>query len=134
MLGDLISDPDTLSHVLKVVRKRGGNVLSVKSDREISSLFVDGSPVGLLPAVHSIIDSTKELKALSESDDLALIEIRGRKLDDLSKAMQRIDEKLFSEGVIVKGRFTSQSSFRILVNWERRFQAAKFAEETLERL
>ena len=84
--------------------------------------------------MHSIIDSTEELKALSGSDDLALIEIRGRKLDDLSKAMQRIDEKLFAEGVIVKGRFTSKSSFRILVNWERRFQAAKFAEETLERL
>jgi aspartate kinase len=134
VLGDLISDPDTISQILNAVIKRGGNVLSVKIDREISTLFVDGPPVELLPAVHSIIDSTEQLKVLSGSDDLALIDIRGRKLDDLSKAMQRIDEKLFSEGVFVKGRFTGQSSLRILVNWERRFQVAKFAEETLGRL
>jgi len=134
VLGDLVSDPGTMTQVLKAVGKKGGGVLSVKSDREVSTLFVDGPPVELLTAVHSVIDSTEQLKALSGSDNLALIEIKGRKLSDLSEAMQRIDESLSSEGVFVKGRFTSQSSLKILVNWERRFQASKLAEETLGRL
>ncbi|EMR73328.1 hypothetical protein MCGE09_00604, partial [Thaumarchaeota archaeon SCGC AB-539-E09] len=63
----------------------------------------------------------------------ALIEIRGRKLSDLSDAMQRIDERLSSEGVFVKGRFTGQSSLSILVNWERRFPASELAKETLSK-
>jgi aspartokinase len=134
VLGDLVSDPDIMTHVLKAVGNIGGNVLLVKSDREVSTLFVDGPPVEMLTAVHSIVDSTEQLKALSGSDDLALIEIRGRKLSDLSGAMQRIDETLSSKGVFVKGRFMSQSSLRILVNWERKFQASKLAEETLGRL
>ncbi len=134
VLGDLVSDPDTMTQVLKAVGKKSGDVLSVKGDREVSTLFVDGPPVELLTAVHSVVDSTEQLKALSGSDDLALIEIRGRKLSDLSEAMQRIDESLSSEGIFVKGRFTSQSSLKILVDWERRSQASQLAEETLRRL
>lgn len=134
VLGDLVSDPDTMTQVLKAVGKKGGDVLSVKGDREVSTLFVDGPPVELLTAVHSVVDSREQLKALSGSDDLALIEIRGRKLSDLSEAMQRIDESLSSEGIFVKGRFTSQSSLKILVDWERRSEASQLAEETLRRL
>jgi len=129
VLGDLISEPGTLTLIMRAMKAGGGAVLSVKGDREVMTLHVEGSPVDLLAGVHSVVESSEHVKAVSGSEGLALIEVKGRRLHNLAEAIRKIDEGLSSRGIPVKVSSIGPLSLTILVDWEKRFTAAKAIEE-----
>jgi aspartate kinase len=128
VLGDLLTEPGDLTLISMVVKERGGAVLSVKGDREVTTLYVEGPPVDLLAGVHSVVESSEHVRALSGSEGLALIEVKGRSLNNMAEAIRKIDEGLSLRGIHVKSSSIGPLSLTILVDWEERFTAAKAIE------
>lgn len=128
VLGDLISEPGDLTLISRAVKERGGAILSVKSDREVTTLHMEGPPVDLLAGVHSVVESSEHLRVVSGSEGLALIEVKGRRLNNIAEAIRKIDKRLSSRGIHMKGSSIGPLSLKILVDWEKRFTAAKAIE------
>ncbi len=133
LVGDALSEPEPLIHIINVVRALGCRILSMKGDGESLILYVAGSSADVLGGVHGLVKETESIKAVSASEGKALISVKGRRLDDTAKATRDINDALLRKGIKIHGRITGQSSFKVLVDWERRWEASEIIGEGLRR-
>jgi aspartate kinase len=133
ILGDVLSEPEALTAITKAVKARGGSILSLKATDRSTTIIVDGPPAEVLRELHDLVDETEIVKAISGTEDLALIRVRGRSLDDTPRAISEVNDALSQKGVNVCGLTTEQSSVELLVDWGRRREAFEILEERLRR-
>jgi aspartokinase len=98
-----------------------------------TTLIVDGPPAEVLRGLHDLVDETGIVKAISGTEDLALIRARGRTLDDTPRAICVVHDALSQKGVKVRGLTTGQASVELLVDWGIRQEASEILEERLRR-
>lgn len=131
-LGDVISKLDTLGSISKKIMEAGGKILSLMGEEMAATLYVDGDSMGVLNGVHSLVGRTDHVKALSESENLALVTVRGGDRDNPLGLIQRVVIPLASKGVEVEGVFIGHSSISVLVNWDKREESLRVVKESLE--
>jgi aspartate kinase len=133
ILGDVLSEPGALTAISKAVKARGGSILSLNATGRSTTLIVDGPPAEVLRGLHDLVDETGIVKAISGTEDLALIRARGRTLDDTPRAICVVHDALSQKGVKVRGLTTGQASVELLVDWGIRQEASEILEERLRR-
>jgi aspartate kinase len=133
ILGDVLSKPEALTAIYKAVKARGGSILSLKATGRSTTIIVDGPPAEVLRGLHDLVDETGIVKAISGTEDLALIRVRGRSMDDTPRAICEIQDALSQKGVNVRGLTAGQSSVELLVDWGSRGEASEILEERLRR-
>jgi aspartate kinase len=133
LVGDALSKPESLIHFINKVRALGGCILSMKGDGESLILYVAGSSAEVLGGVHDLVKEIEGVKAVSAVEGKALISVRGRRLDDTAKAIGEVHDALAREGIRLHGLMTGQSSFKVLVDWGRRWEASEILGEELRR-
>ena len=119
VLGDLLSSPDDLNSITKIIGEAGGQMLSIKGTESSFTLIVEGLESGI-DAVHSLVDTTSAVRALSERGELALITVRGAAYEDAYNVLSAIEELLADNGILRHGMITGQNWVQILVEWEQR--------------
>jgi aspartokinase len=133
LVGDALSEPEPLIHIIKEMRAPGGRILSMKGDIESLILHVTGSSTEILGGMHDLVKETEGVKAVSAVEGKALISVRGRRLDNTAKATGEVHDALLRKGIKIHGLITSQSSAKVLVDWERRWEASEIIGEELRR-
>jgi aspartokinase len=73
--------------------------------------------------VHSLVEETDCVKAVSGTSGEALITLVGTILDSPGKMIPKILDLLASRGIMARDINTSPSTVGILVDWERRLEA-----------
>lgn len=111
-----------LTQVSKKVEEAGGEILSLKGAGRSLTAWVDGPP-GIIGAVHSLVEETDCVKAVSGTSGEALITLVGTILDSPGKMIPKILDLLASRGIMARDINTSPSTVGILVDWERRLEA-----------
>jgi aspartate kinase len=130
LVGDIVSNPSSLTHVTEAVEAAGGRSLGLKGNGESTLLVVDGDPLETLNEAHKLVESG-EVKAVSCTEDLAYLTIKGRGLDateEVSKAMKA----LTGLGVKVPWVQVGHSWFSLLVDHDRVEEAVEIVEATLK--
>jgi len=131
VVGDVISKPEVMAQICRKIQDKGGRVLSLTAQEQAATFYVDGEPLEVLRGVHSLVEGTDHIKAVTEAEDLALTTIRGRALDDASGSLQKVISPLASRGIDIHGALIGPSSVSILVKWERRMEASQIIKESL---
>jgi hypothetical protein len=116
-----------LIQVSKKVGEAGGEGLSLKGAGRSLTAWVDGPP-GIIRAVHSLVEETDYVKAVSGTSGEALITLVGTLLDSPGKIMPKILALLTSRGIMARDINTGPSTVGILVDWERRLEALESLE------
>lgn len=111
-----------LIQVSKKVGEAGGEILSLKGAGRSLTAWVDGPP-GIIAAVHSLVEETDYIKAVSGTSGEALITLVGTILDIPGKMIPKILDLLASRGILARDINTGPSTVGILIDWERRLEA-----------
>jgi len=69
------------------------------AEERATIFYVDGNSVEILRRVHALVKATKQVKAISEFENLALITIRGRDLEVIPGLIQKLSEPLGMKGI-----------------------------------
>jgi aspartate kinase len=133
VVGEVASDPEALAGFSRLIVESGGRVLALKGMRDATTAFFTGPLKDVLNGVHPLVVSTESIKAISGSNGLALVRVRGRALDDAAAGIRIIGEALASTGVDLRDLVVGESSVDAFVDWERRFEAKKGIEESSRR-
>jgi len=131
IVGDALSDPEALARISQEIKEKGGRVLSMSAVSPATELYLDGDPASLLEGVHTLLESTADLKALSASENHALITVWGSALDGeaaVAKAIARLSKAGIDARIVLVGK----SSIYLLSNWERRGEVSRSIEEVLK--
>ncbi|RJS90540.1 aspartate kinase [Candidatus Bathyarchaeota archaeon] len=131
VVGDGLSNQRALAEMTEEIVGRGMKVLSLRADDRAVNLIIDGEPSEVLEAVHRVACSENLLKGLSALEDLALITVKGRRLEALPEAIQRIAEPLAKRGIKIYESLTIHNSVSLLIRWGRREEALRLIRETL---
>ena len=116
------SIPPLLIQVSEKVEEAGGEILSLKGAGQSLTAWVVGPP-GIIGAVHSLVEETEHVRAVSGTSGEALITLVGTILDSPGKAIPKILGLLASRGIVARDVNTGPSTAGILVDWERRLDA-----------
>jgi aspartate kinase len=116
IIGNLISDPDTIIRIHDVVKGSGGKLISSTLKDKATILYFEGDPAKTLQGVHEAVRSSKHLKALSQYEDLAMITVSGAGLETTPGLLGRITEPSAREGINIYGLLTAASSISILID------------------
>jgi aspartate kinase len=133
VVGEVASDPEALAGVSRLIVESGGRALALKGMRDATTAFFTGPLEDVLNGVHPLVVSTGSIKAISGSNGLALVRVRGRALDDVAAGIRIIGEALSSTGIVLRDLVVGESSVDAFVDWERRFEAKKVIEESFRR-
>ncbi|NQT09443.1 aspartate kinase [Candidatus Bathyarchaeota archaeon] len=133
VVGEIASDPEALAGISRLIVESGGRVMSLKGMRDSSTVFVTGALDDVLNDVHPLVVSMESIKAISGTDGLALVRIRGRALDDIAAGVYSIGKALSSTGVVMWDLVVGESSVDAFVDWEKRFEAKEVIEESFRR-
>ena len=133
VVGDVATNPGALVRVSRLIVESGGRILSLKGMRDASTVFVTGALDDVLNDVHPLVVSMESIKAISGTDGLALVRIRGRALDDTAAGVYSIGKALSSTGVVMRDLVVGESSVDAFVDWEKRFEAKEVIEESFRR-
>lgn len=131
VVGDVASQPEALTRFCREIQEKGGRVLSLTVERSAVTFCVDGGPLEVLRGVHAVVKAADPLKAVSASENLALVTVWGTGLDDAARLMGKVVGPLASRGIDVHGAMVGPSSIGILVDWEMRGEAARVIGESL---
>ena len=131
VIGDVMSNPESLARISKIIGDWGGKTLSSMCDDRASTFYVDGAPVKVLRGLHSHIKCTDDLRAVSGVENQAMIVLRGRGIDDAGGLLEKVVSHLSSVGIDTHGSMMGNSSIRLLVDWDNREKSSQLIEEEL---
>ena len=131
IVGDTLSDPEALARITRTFKEKGGRILSIFAIGTYTKLVADLDPNSFLNIVHSQIESTSDLKALSVSEGHALITVWGSALDS-EVAVATAVAQLSKAGVDAHSVLVGKSSISLLSSWEKRDEVLHSIEETLK--
>ena len=131
VIGDVMSNPESLARISKIIGDWGGKTLSSMCDDRASTFYVDGAPVKVLNGLHSHIKCTDDLRAVSGVENQVMIVLRGRGIDDAGGLLEKVVGHLSSMGIDTHGSMMGNSSIRLLVDWDNREKSSQLIEEEL---
>jgi len=132
IVGDVISNPETLTRVYRRIEDDGGRVLSLTGEDHATTLYVDGDSMKTLRGVHSLVEETDGVKAVSVSENLALTAVEGIGPGNTAGLAQKVIGTLSLRGIEIHDMFVGRSSMRIMVEWEKMEEASRSIGEVLE--
>lgn len=131
IVGNIITNPEALTRISQRISDNGGKILSLTGNELATTFYIDGPPRGVLGDVHSLVTSINDVKAVSQSEKLALTILKGRGIDNVVGLIQKVISPLSSPGIDIYGMLIDHSSIGILVNWEKREETSQFIKEAL---
>jgi aspartate kinase len=117
LVGDIVSKPSGITHITRVVEATGGRTLGLKGNGESTLLVVDGDPVEILKGAHELVESGL-LKAVSCSENLAHLTVKGRELDAIEE-VGKTKKALINRSVRVPWVQVGHSWFSLLVDHDK---------------
>jgi aspartate kinase len=129
LIGDIVSNPSSLAHLTEVVEAAGGRILGLNGNEESTLLVVDGDSLETLNGAHRLVESG-EVKAVSCTEDLAYLTVKGRGLDE-TEGVCRAKKALASIGLKVPWVQVGHSWFNLLVDHDKLEEAIKALESAL---
>ena len=117
MVGAIVSKPRSLNYVTGIVEATGGRILVLQGNDESTLLVVDGDPVETLNEAHGLVESG-DIKAVSCTDDLAYVTVKGRGLD-ATEGVSKEKRALKDAGVKLHMVQVGYSWFSLLVDHDK---------------
>ena len=133
IIGNIFENPEALTQISQGIMKKDAKILSVVVDERAVILYVDGDPLEVLREVHSLVNPKNNLKAVTDSEGLSLISIKGRDLGATPGMIQKVTTPLADKGINIYGLLTNftHNSICILVKSERAIEALKSIKNVL---
>lgn len=130
LVGDIVSNPSSLTRLTDVVEAAGGRILGLKGNGESTLLVVDGDPLETLIGAHKLVESG-EVKAVSCTEALAYLTVKGRGLD-ATEGVSKVKKALTGIGVKLDWVQVGHFWFSLLVDHHRIEEAVEIVESTLK--
>ncbi len=130
LVGDIVSNPSSLTHLTEEVEAAGGRILGLKGNGESTLLVVDGDPLETLNGAHKLVESG-EVKAVSCAENLAYLTVKGRGLD-ATEGMSKAKKALTGIGVKVPWVQVGHSWFSLLVDHDKLEETIQTLEDALK--
>ena len=129
LIGDIVSNPSSLTHLTEVVEAAGGRILGLNGNEESTLLVVDGNPLETLNGANRLVESG-EVKAISCAEGLAYLTVKGRGLDE-TEGVSKAKKALTGIGVKVPWVQVGHSWFSLLVDQDKLEEAIKALKSAL---
>ncbi len=126
VVGKAASKPETLKVLTEKVQLSKGKILAISTEEKAVIFYVDGNPSEILNKLHEVIDNRgreNAVKAISTIENLALVTLKGKKLETTPGVIARAVSPLAEAKINVFGLLTIHSSIRLFVPWSRRREA-----------
>lgn len=133
MIGNILENPEAITEISQRIMKKDARILSLVVDEQAVILYVDGDPLEVLREAHNSVNPKNNLRAVTDSEGLCLISIKGGDLGATPGMIQRATAPLAAKGINIYGLLTNftHNSISVLVKWDRATEALKSIRKAL---
>lgn len=132
IVGRSAGSSKALASYERIVRNRNDEILGEIVDPRSLLIYLSSTDSeNLLQEFHHVLDEEKFGRALTSFDNLAMVDIRGKKLETIPGLIQSVSDPLFQTGINLFGLLTVNSTIRIFVRWEDRHKTIELIQNAL---
>ncbi|MFQ5821000.1 MAG: hypothetical protein ACE5I5_13490 [Candidatus Heimdallarchaeota archaeon] len=132
IVGRSAGSSKALTSYERIVRNRNDEILGEIVDPRSLLIYLSSTDSeNLLQEFHNVLNEEKFGRALTSFDNLAMVDIRGKKLETIPGLIQSVSDPLFQNGINLFGLLTVNSTIRIFVRWDDRQKTIELIQNAL---